>query len=777
MKNLKYLILIILLISSALADGTGRITGRIIDRQTKEPLAGVNVSLLLTSLGSSSGEDGRFLISNVPEGTHRLEFTYAGYQKRVVSDIPVTSVKAAIVNIQLIEEIYEGEKIIVTAGYFSEETQVQPGVFSLSREEIRRFPGGFEDVVRTVSTLPGVAINVTGGRNDLLVRGGGPSENLYVINNIEIPNINHFGGQGTGSGSLSFLNLDFVNNVSFSTGGFSVDYGDKMSSVLELTMTEGRSDRIGGKLLLSATQFGLNGEGPLGNNGNFIVSARKSYLDLIFKAAGLPFIPVYTDYNVLLNFQPTNRDRIVLLGLAAVDRVERDQSSQENRVTNSGILGNSQNQFIAGMDYRHLLNSGYINLTTSWNLNQFRLNQKDENEIDYFNSRADEQELNLKLQHFTLMSKKLGIKTGLSQKFIFSDNQSVFADSIFDRNGKKLPVEAIGVSKENFQNISASKSALFFEAEWFANKNVTVKSGFRADYFSFLEQPLYIAPRMALKYQISPRFQLKTSGGVYYQSPSYVWLVNRENRYLKALENKMIVAGFDYLLREDTRVSLETYYKRYDNLPSGAAAGLNDYLVITNTGTSYGGRDDDFQSFGYFPLKSSGDGYAYGFEWLVQKRFSDIPLYGQMSFSYARSGYKAENGKIYPGQYDQRVIFNISSGYIFNKKWEMSGKFRYFTGIPYTPVYRPSENNIQPGSVQNLPDEYLSGRLAPAHHLDLRVDRYFNFPKWMLIIFVDIQNIYNFKIPSPPEYDFWEDKIVTASNIGILPSIGISFEY
>ena len=130
----------------------------------------------------------------------------------------VSNNKPATINIKLAEQILETDQIVVTAGYFVEETMTQPSTIGLNREEIRRFPGGFEDVVRTISTLPGVAVNYTGGRNDILVRGGGPSENLYVINNIDVPNINHFGTQGTGSGSLSFINLDFVDNVSFSTG-------------------------------------------------------------------------------------------------------------------------------------------------------------------------------------------------------------------------------------------------------------------------------------------------------------------------------------------------------------------------------------------------------------------------------------------------------------------------------------------------------------------------------------------------------------------------------
>jgi hypothetical protein len=203
---------------------------------------------------------------------------------------------------------------------------------------------------------------------------------------------------------------------------------------------------------------------------------------------------------------------------------------------------------------------------------------------------------------------------------------------------------------------------------------------------------------------------------------------------------------------------------------------VTDYVIQTNTGTGYGGNEDDYQSFGYYDMNSNAFGNAYGFDILLQKKFSEVPCYGQVSFTLGKSEYTAGNGLKYPGQYDQRFIFNLSGGYIFNKNWEFSTKFRFFTGVPYTPVYRPLENPSQTGNIQNLPEEYLSARLKNAHHLDVRVDRYFYVGNWTLILFVDIQNIYNFKIPQRPRYDFWTDEVITTGEIGILPSIGFSAE-
>ena len=756
---------------------SGKIIGQVIDADTKQPLAGVNVVVEGTTLGAATDTDGYYSIERLEHDTYRLEFFYVGYKTIKRTDIVVSNNKPAIVNVQLSEDIFEGEQISVTAGYFVEETMPQPSVTSLSREEIRRFPGGFEDVARTVSTLPGVALNTSGGRNDLLVRGGGPSENLYIINNIEVPNINHFGTQGTGSGSLSFINLDFVDNVTFSTGGFNARYGDKMSSVLKLDMASGRTDKFGAKLLVSATQYGLNFEGPISGNGSYIFSARQSYLDLIFKAADLPFVPIYTDFNLLVNYDLSNRDKLFFIGLGAIDRVERDQSSEENRVTNAGIMDNTQNQWITGLNYRRLLDAGYLDLTANMNYNQYRFSQVDENEDEYFNSKADEVEYIVKAQHYLGVNDNIGIRSGISAKVVNNMNTTIFADTIFDRSGNRIPIQAIGLNNERKIDELFKKYGFFTELDWIITKKLTVNSGLRLDYYAYLNKPFYFAPRLQIKYQLSDKIAFKASSGLYYQSPSYVWLVNKNNRDLKALRNFMNIVGIDYLIRDDWRMAIESFYKKYSNLPTGNIPGVNDYLVITNSGAGFGGREDDFQSFGYFDLFSSAEGRSYGFEWSVQKKYSDTPYYGQMSLTYGKSEYTAGNGKSYPGQFDQRFILNLNGGYKFNDSWEISSKYRIFSGAPYTPVYIPEQNPINTGQIQNLPEEYLAERLPTQSIWDLRIDRYFSFESWRLVAFIDVQNVLNTKIETRPRYDFWNEEIKSADGIALLPSIGISAEF
>ncbi|MBN2093666.1 TonB-dependent receptor [candidate division KSB1 bacterium] len=777
---MKYIFTILLIASffiGAIAQEKGAIQGKVIDARTKEDLLGANVVVMDTQLGSSTDMDGKFVIRNVPVGTYRLRFDFIGYDAIIKTDIVVKTSKPVDVNVEMTEQALEGEEVTVTAGYFVEEQKIQPSTIGLSREEIRRFPGGFEDVVRTVSTLPGVAINAAGGRNDLLVRGGGPSENLYIVNNIEIPNINHFSTQGSGSGSLSFINLDLVEDVTFSTGGFGAQYGDKMSSVLSLRLLESQSKGLETKMTVSATQYGMNLQAPITNKGNFIFSARKSYLDLIFKASGLPFVPVYTDFNVIGQYDFSPVDKLFVLGLSAINRVDRDLKTEQNRVFNAGLMDNTQYQGITGANYRRLLDSGYLDLTINVNLARYRFNQIDEFEREYFRSESDEWEFNGKLQHYWIVSKTAGLRSGVSVKNFVNESTTTFGDTIYDRNGNRLPAAMLGVNQNTVLNAKGQKYSGFAEFDWLFLPNLNLNIGIRSDYYNFINSPLYIAPRISVKYNLNEINSLRFSTGIYYQSPSYVWVVNPVNKDLKALQNQMSVIGWDYFLRADLRFSIEGFYKNYRNLPTGTIGGVNDHIVITNTGTGYGGREDDFQSFGFFPMTSAGKGRAFGLEFLLQKKYSEIPLYGLLSFSYNKTEVTAFNGNTYPGQYDQRVIFNLSGGYIFNSRWEFAAKFRYFTGIPYTPVYRPFENPLQSGVIQNVPDEYLVSRLEAGHHLDIRLDRYFSLGNRTLIVYLDIQNIYNYKIPQRPRYDFWTQEIVRNSQIGILPSIGISLEF
>lgn len=752
---------------------TGQITGRITDAATAKPLDNKAVIVIGGQWGASSNLDGYFEITGIPYGTYRVELSHVGYLTVIRAEVIVSAGAPATVNEALTPVNIESEGVTVSSGLFTRALLAPPGSTRLSAEEIRRYPGGFEDVVRTVSTLPGVAVVTEGGRNDLLVRGGGPSENLYIVNGIEIPNINHFGVQGSGSGSLSFINLDFVDQVEFSAGGFGVEYGDKLSSVLEIGLRSGRNDRFGGRMTVSASQYGIDGEGPLPGGGGILLSARKSYLDLIFKAAGLAFVPVYTDYNLAAAWDLPGGDRLTLIGLAAIDRVDRDNSSLDKRIENAGIMDNSQDQFVLGTSYRRLSTGGYWDFSIGGNRTGYRYSQADQNEVEFFSSDAIESEFKFKATN--VRTNLLGgtVRTGFGIGSALIDNTTTFADTIIDRSGNRLPRADLGLPSALSEDDNFNRMTGFFEFKRNLTDRMRTTAGIRGDYYAFLNEEFYPSFRLGLDYKLSSRWQTKLHAGRYYQPPSYVWLLNPANRDLKALSSDMLLGGMEYLVRDDLLFKVEVYHKWMTDLPAGATPET-DYLVLTNSGTGYGGREDDFASFGYRLLNSSGTGKAMGVEFQLQKRYTPKGFYGQAGLSLGKSRYTAPNGMTYPGQYDQAVTFNLSGGYKPNPEWEFSGKIRYWTGSPYTPVYRPSDNG---GKIVNIPEEYLSRRLVPGHHFDLRVDRRFNFRDWGMIVYLDIQKVYNYQIRVRPSYNFLDDKIDNQNGIALLPSIGFRAEF
>ena len=364
--KLKILVLTFVLLEIALGQSVGKVIGYVKDNITQEPLIGVNLILEGTSIGAATNIDGYYEISNVPLGDYSLKASYIGYEEIKKSDVLVLASKPTQIDFMMKEATIKLDGVTVTSGYYDQIRTEPVSVSSFNYEEIRRTPGGFEDVVRALSIIPGVA-KQSGGRNDLVVRGGAPSENLYILDGFVVPNINHFSTQGASGGTNSYVDLDFINNTTFSTGGFSVKYGDRLSSTLGIDLRSPRKDKIGGKALISATQFGLNLEGPVTQNSDFLFSIRRSYLDFLFNAAGFSFVPQYWDMLFKYNYNFSNNDRLSVLFVGAVDDVNFNNNSKDDVIDNSRILANSQNQYTFGVSYQHLLGNGFIDFRYSSN--------------------------------------------------------------------------------------------------------------------------------------------------------------------------------------------------------------------------------------------------------------------------------------------------------------------------------------------------------------------------------------------------------------------------
>ncbi len=764
MKLFKYILLSALFTTVNYSEplpeqGKGTIVGSAIDFVTKQPLIGVNIIIPGTAIGAATDINGKFIIENLEPDIYQLRASAIGYNSQTRTDIVVSPGRLSQVFFQLYAQIIEFDGVVVTSDYFRKDPLELSSIRSFSFEEIRRSPGGFEDVVRALSVLPGVA-QANSGRNDLIVRGGAPSENLYLVDGIEVPNINHFGTQGATGGPLSFINLDFVRETSFSTGGFSSLYGDKLSSVLTIDLRDGRNDRLGGKATISASQFGLNAEGPLfSENSSFLFSARRSYLDFIFKAAGFSFVPEYYDVLTKADFKIDNKNSLSFLFIGAFGNVKFFNDDEEQRFDNARILGTDQLQYVTGLNYRRLINNGFYNISLSRNYTDFDSRQRDINLNPLFTNKSIEEENNLRADFVYQFSNRAELNIGSTAKLIEFDADILFPTFI-TTFGDSLPITSLNKS-ENFLKLGSYVNFNF--RPW---SRLTTNLGLRLDYFNALKQSTYLSPRFSTSYQLTEITNINFSTGIYHQSPSYIWLIADErNRELKKVRVDQYVLGFDHRLNEDALLKVEGFYKDYSDYPTSL---VRPYLVLANTGAGFAGSDDNYSAFGLEPLVSEGFGNTRGVELSIQKKLSQTPYYGILSLTYSESEFTALDGIKRPGGYDQNWIFNVSGGYKIDKHWEISSKFRFASGKPYTPFNSDGTQNVA---------DYNTRRLKSLHSLDLRVDKRWFFTAWTLITYIDIQNVYNKNNLSGIRWDQREQRVDESSSIGILPSVGISAEF
>ncbi|HAP35734.1 MAG TPA: hypothetical protein DCQ28_07245 [Bacteroidetes bacterium] len=406
-----------------------------------------------------------------------------------------------------------------------------------------------------------------------------------------------------------------------------------------------------------------------------------------------------------------------------------------------------------------MLDHGFSNVTFSQTYNGYNFIQNDSLLNPIFKSSSDEYETSLRADVVFQLSKESEISFGGLGKFIdFRSN--IILPPFWTNFGQQLTVNST-------LDTTAIKSAGYVQLSQLLSNTIRLNIGARIDYFNLIKNTISFSPRISVAYAVSPLLTFTTSIGKYHQAPSYIWLVaNPANRNLNYVSVDQYVTGVEYLLRSDVKVSLEGYIKNYSDYPASTA---RPYLVLANTGAGFGGSQDGYASFGLDPLVSNGTGLARGMELFLQKKLSEVPCYGLVSISWNETKFTALDGVSRASAYDQRWIINLGGGYILNELWEFSGKFRFATGRPYTPY---NANGTQ------IVSAYNSSRIGANHSLDIRVDRRWNFERWNLITYIDIQNIYNRKALDIPVFDERTKEVKQASGgIGLLPSIGVSAEF
>ena len=732
---------------------SGKIEGRVFDAKNNEPLPFTNIVILGTNIGTTSDLDGNFIFTGIEPGFTKLVATSVGYEKYISEDFLVTNAKTVFVELPMKETSVNLDEVVVRASPFARDQESPVSLRRLNISEIERNPGANRDISKVIQSLPGVA-STPAQRNDVIVRGGGPSENSFFLEGVEIPTINHFSTQGASGGPVGIINVDFIREVNFYSGAFPAKRGNALSSVIDFRMVEPNKDKWTYRATLGATDLGFTANGPVSENSGLIFSVRRSYLQFLFDVLGLPFLPTYNDMQFKYKWNIDKKNQLTFIGLGAIDNNVLNTGIENPDAEQQFILGtlpeNNQWSYTVGAVYKHFSRNGFHQVVLSRNALdnraiKYRDNIEEESRKTFdYNSTETENKLRYE---FT------GSKNGWNYEYGAGLQLANFTDNTFQK--QFIEDQVIEFNRKADLDLW-SWSAFGQVSRPVLNERLTLSLGARMDandYSATMSNMLdQFSPRFSLSYALTEKWFLNGNIGRYYQRPAYTTLgftdntgtfVNKENG-LKYIEVNHVVAGVEHLPDEQSKLSIEGFYKFYDDYP---------FSVLDSV--SIASKGGDFGVFGNEEVVSTDKGRAYGFE--VFARDTDFFGFNTiLSYTFVRSKFEDKNDEYIPAAWDNKHLLNLTLLRKLKKNWNIGAKWRYVGGTPYTPVDLDKSTLVQAWNVQGGPylnfDSFNTLRLSPFHQLDVRVDKQYFFDKWSLMVYVDIQNLYNFQSESPPIY-------------------------
>lgn len=766
MYKFKWLIAAFTVLSTLVnAQKTGVIRGNIKNKETQETIVGATVVIEGSSLGASADLDGNYRIANVPVGSYSIKASIVGFEPVTKFNVSVTSGNDQVVNFELSEtgkELKEFEVTFDKNRSASAVDMVTPlSVQSLTTEEIRSNPGGNFDISKVIQVLPGVAGAASASfRNDIIIRGGAPNENVFYLDGIEIPVINHFQTQGSSGGPAGMLNVSFIEDVKLSSSAFDARYDNALASVFQFKQREGNPDRHSGNLRLSSTEFATTLEGPLGKKTNYLVSGRRSYLQLLFEAIDLPIRPNYWDFQYKVTHKINAKTTLTALGVGAIDEFSfaapRESTPDKTFILNSTPSINQWN-YTTGFGLKRLIKDGFVNIALSRNMfnNELdRFENKDEGNEDARILKIRSQEIENKLRiDVNKFVNNWKFAYGVSGQYVKFNNllyNRIVKEQVLP-NGDTIPEFAINYSTamEFYRyGVFGQVSRRFF------NNKLLLSAGLRTDGNTFTDEGNKLlntlSPRVSVSWKVAEKFNVNASVGDYYKIPTYTVLgfknnegefVNRSSKYIRSTH---YVGGFEYLPKEDLRFTVEGFFKRYSNYPVSVANGIS----LANLG---GG----FDILGNEAVASIGGGETYGAEFYFQQKLVKR-IFAVFSYTFVRSRFSGKDGSLIASTWDNRHLVSALFGYKLKRGWELGAKFRFAGGAPYTPFDTVASRFSFATTGQGTLDftRLNTERLINFSQLDIRVDKKFYFRKSTLDIFIDIQNAMRANNPDIPDYSF-----------------------
>lgn len=790
-RLLSVLLLCHITISFLWAQPVHQVKGTVIDKSSRQPLEFINVMIVGLNKGGVTDAEGKFSIEQVPPGIYRLQASAIGY-KTVTTPEYILSTRDLHIQIEMEENQTELEGVTITASPFRRDIESPVSLRIIGLQEIEKSPGANRDISRIVQSYPGVAFSPIGYRNDLIVRGGSPSENRFYLDGVEIPNINHFSTQGASGGPVGILNADLIREVNFYTGAFPTDKGNALSSVLDFKLRDGDMERNSVKATLGASEVSLASNGHLGKKTSYLVSVRQSYLQFLFDMLGLPFLPTFTDAQFKLKTRFDAQNELTVLGLGGIDKMKLNTKAddEDNEYILSYLPKIQQETFTLGAVYRHYAGAHVQSVIASHsylNNRNTKYRQNDESNPDNLTLRlrSTEQNTQFRLENsssFRNWKVTVGANLDYSQ-YSNTTFQKVYTDhaQTFDYH-TYLDIMRWGLfGTINYTSI---------------DERFTASLGLRADANNYSaamkDMTDQLSPRLSLSYQLTEHWSLSGNAGLYYQLPPYTALGFKNNnglyankyalRYIQVSQGSI---GINWRKGDTFEVSLEGFYKDYDKIPLSVADGI----PLTCKGNDYGVIGNEL-------LTSTAQGRSYGAElllkWLIAKKLNLAS-----SFTLFKSEYRNNKESEYiASAWDNRFIFNLRGTYNLPRHWSVGMKVSCIGGAPYTPYDADKSSLVTAWNAQGKPyydyTRYNEERLPAFTQVDIRIDKTFYLKRCMLGFYIDLQNIAGSKLKQAdvlmstgviknPDAPIAEQRYVMKSvkqeSGTLLPTLGITFEY
>ncbi len=829
MSRTKIFFLFLIISFSNILSQTSLISGKIEDATNGESLIGVNIIVNeINGLGTATDIDGKFKLQIQP-GSYSLKISYIGYNPIVKTDVVVLAGKETFLNIKLTPSAIQINETVVRADYFDKSIQTNNlATVMLSPEEIRRSPGSIQDFQRILQGIAGVSFS-DDKNNELLVRGGSPNENLTLLDEMELHSTNHFPNEFNSGGPINMINVDLIENIQFSTGGFISKYGDKLSSVMQITTREGtRSSYLSGNVNLSIAGYGGIFEGKINDGkGSWVISARKSYINLIAGAVGLTAVPYYYDFQFKVAYDLSSSQKLSWSGIYGNDKILIEGESDEEDKSKAGVIDSvgiervdvKKYQYATGLTLKSIWQKNIYSSTTLY-FNKYYNDVKVDEDFTVRNY-DDNGKLNLgsiinkrniydDISHNSTLALKNEWYWNLDNTNELSFGGSVATGDFIQTlhitenlsryfiNGQWTPPVIVPESNLDY-NIK-----LFDNYKYYAfindkikllNSRLILNAGLRYDYFSYSNKG-NISPRFSGTYFIIPgQTNISFAYGEYYQTQSYPTYGDREksdiNRYLKNSHSRHFVAGIEHIIDDGLKLNLEAYQKTYYDLPIS-----EEFIHYT---------DRTFRSNKQLNIgKQTIQGIDLMIHQKLVKDYFGTLAYSRMWTKYEdpRIGYE---DKTLISDYDFPHVFNLVIGkrfkdmrteldksfflikyisYIlpFSDDMEISLRWRYASGKPYTQRYWTETEQYYEGGTRwskgnwRPVNQINNARFPDYHRLDIAFNSRFNFDNWSIAIFLSIQNLYNRKNIAGYQYNS-DGTVTTIYQFAFLPVVGIDVRF